>query len=915
MKQRLLLFFLIPYIQYGVAQTLPRVTGKVVDFRTRAPLKGVNIRIEGTAIRQRSGTDGKFALSGLPPGNVYLHIDADGYLSRTFPLIVKDSTALEVGVIALEQDIARDLSENIVTLTENDLADDESGADVASGILQATKDVYLRRAAFDFSQAFFKVRGYDSREGVLMINGIPVNKMFNGRPQWNNWGGLNDITRNQELSFGLAASPYHFGGVLGSTNISMRASEYRPGLRVSASASNRFYNGRLMTTYNSGLRENGLAFSVSASRRWAKEAYMNGTLYDAWSVFGAVEYKFNDKNGIQLMGMFTPNRRGSSAAITEEVFDLAGRTYNPYWGEQDGKLRNSKERRIEEPMAVLSYFYEGSKFRFSAGAAWQSGKYSRSRLGYYNAPNPNPVYYRYLPGFYINSPSGANFENAGLAREGFRKNPQIDWNNLYRANTNPEREGKSAYVLYDDTARDTRLIFNATANIRLGNTVTVDAGGFYRTLVSDNYAKIRDLLGGDYHEDTDPFTDTRNDRNSEPEKHKGDKFNYDYTIDADQAKGFIQIKAERKKWEAFLAGHFGFTAYQREGHFLNERFQENSTGKSTALRFSDYGVKGGMRYRLTGRHIIYVNGGYISRPPTLQNSFVNPRENNETVKDITSETVLTGEASYLLRLPDLKVKLSGYYTQFRDVTDVNFFYVDAGMGSDFVQETVTGIKKLHMGGELGMSYQASPQVKLTAVAAYGKFTYADNADVAINFDTAGREEDLINPDGFLDLGEASIKDYRLATGPQQAYSVGVEYRDPDYWWVGVTANRLAENYVDISTITRTDSFYIDPETGETFPGATEEAVATLLEQQKLDDFYLLNLTGGKSWLTDGTYIGVFLSVNNVFDQVYRTGGYEQSRNGNFGQLSSDMIGGTPSFGPKYWYGFGRTYFLNIAVSF
>src|SRR5690606_9906158 len=141
----------------------------------------------------------------------------------------------------------------------------------------------------------------------------------------------------------------------------------------------------------------------------------------------------------------------------------------------------------------------------------------------------------------------------------------------------------------------------------------------------------------------------------------------------------------------------------------------------------------GGQYHITGRHTLSIRGGYISRGPLLQNSFVNPRENNESVKNITSETVISGDISYLLRLHGLTAKLSGYYTSFEDVTDVNFFYVDAGVGSDFVQETVSGIQKRHIGGELGISYQVSPEVKLTAVGAYGKFTYADDADIAINF--------------------------------------------------------------------------------------------------------------------------------------------------------------------------------------
>src|SRR5690606_8011168 len=159
----------------------------------------------------------------------------------------------------------------------------------------------------------------------------------------------------------------------------------------------------------------------------------------------------------------------------------------------------------------------------------------------------------------------------------------------------------------------------------------------------------------------------------------------------------------------------------------------------------------------------------------------------------------------------------------------------------FVQEVLTDLDKLHMGIELGLEYQLSPTVKITGVAAVGKYLFASDPNVSINFDTAGAEEDLINPDGNIDLGVAAIKDHKLAQGPQKALAIGIEYRDPKYWWVGATANYLANNYANISTITRTQSFYIDPETGLPFPDATEENVNKLLGQRPLDNFYLLNI--------------------------------------------------------------------------
>ena len=77
---------------------------------------------------------------------------------------------------------------------------------------------------------------------------------------------------------------------------------------------------------------------------------------------------------------------------------------------------------------------------------------------------------------------------------------------------------------------------------------------------------------------------------------------------------------------------------------------------------------------------------------------------------------------------------------------------------------------------------------------------------------------------------------------------------------------------------------------------------------------LVNLVGGKSWRIYGKNVGVFASINNVLDVTYKTGGYEQARNANFRQINQDVSSGTPSFGPKYFYGYGRTYFVNFYIN-
>ncbi|MCK0157437.1 TonB-dependent receptor [Cellulophaga sp. F20128] len=911
MRLFLSILTLFTAIQYSVGQETYVLKGRVLSNQLQTEINNASVQIEGTLNYQKI-SNGTFYLTTKYSGEHILQIAAPNYITKRIPLTI-DKEIMDLGNIYLEEDITIEQTDNLIALTDNDLSTDESTT-ITSGLLQATKDVFLNRAAFDFGQAFFRVRGYDSQYGQVLINGILMNQLSDGRPQWNNWGGLNDVTKNQDFTHGLQPLDYGFGGILGTTNIDTRPSLMRSGTRISTSASNRTYAGRLMVTQTVPTNKKGFSYSISASRRWAKEGYINGTLYDAFSVFGAVEYQFNPKNSLTLTAILASNRRGRSSAITEEVFELMGRTYNPYWGTQNNVIRNSREREIEQPIVMINHSYESKALRINTGILYQFGPHSKSRMGYFNSPNPDPTYYRYLPSYHINSPIGANFESAETAKKAFLNNPQLNWNNAYLANASISNND-AVYVLYNDVTDDKILTVNSTANIVLNDKFALDFGLMVKTLNASNYAKIDDLLGAAFHRDVDPFSNTINDIEGNLQKARNDIFNYNYDLYASTLTTFSQFKARYNKWNASITTSLCNTNYQRNGLFKNERYLETSKGESDKIHFSNMNIKGTFTYKLTGRHWFNSQFALINKAPVLQNVFINPRENNATVPAIKSTEIITTDVNYYLRMPKLTGRISAFYTEFNAMTDINFFFVESGVGSDFVQEVVTDINKLHKGLEIGLEYQLSSTVKASAVAALSRYTYNNNPTVAINFDTAGATEDIINLEGTVNLGKADITDYKLAQGPQKALALGLEYRDPKYWWVATSANFLGNNYANISTITRTASFYLDPETGQNFPDATNENVNNLLAQKKMEDFYLLNLVGGKSWLINHKYISIFASINNVFDTVYKTGGYEQSRNGNYGQLAQDNLSGTPSFGTKYWYGYGRTYFLNIAVSF
>ncbi|WP_276980083.1 carboxypeptidase regulatory-like domain-containing protein [Flavobacterium filum] len=957
MKKLVFSIFLVMQVLVGFAQTSTTVKGTVVDSKTQRGIQGVVITLQNTSVMRLTSAQGEFVLENVPSGNQLLEIKSQGYTSQLLKLEIVAGQTLDLGIISFEEDITSEQQLSLITLTETDLGDDNSGSENTAGLLQASRDAFQQAAAFNWGQARYRIRGLDNEYATTMINGMVMNKIYDGRPQWSNWGGLNDATRNQEFTMGSAPSDYTFGGILGTQEINTRASIYRPGSRVSFSGTNSNYSWRGMATHASGMDKNGWAYVISASRRWAQEGFFEGTDYAANSFFASVEKRINSKNSLNFTSIYAQNSRGKNSPNTDEVTSIAGEKYNSYWGWQNGKKRNSRDRDIEEPVFILSHYWKPSKkTSVNTNVMYQFGSIGNSRIDFQDATNPDPTYYRNLPSYFTSlynnnvdevlqlNPSAylpgglggiptPNLLNAANAN--FFSQPQIDWNMMYNANRIAVVDGnndiidyipgRSKYVLYEDRVDDTTWAVNTIINSQLSDNIVLNAGASYRNLTSKNFQNLLDLLGGEYYSDIDNFQDgnaSQSDLNNpDREVRVGDKFGYNYKLYASVINAFTQFKFTYKKVDFYLAQEFSRSEYQREGLYKNGIYPTSSFGKSKKLEYDNFGFKGGLTYKITGRHFITANGVYMSKAPSLRNSFPNARLNNLTL-DVDSETISSADLSYVIRAPRLKARLTGYYSKIQNATETSFFFAEGvfedndGDGGDaFIAEIVTGMDKLNFGGELGLEYQMTSTIKLTANAGWGQYTYANNPNVFLNNDNLAAS----GQNTIVGVGTAKLKDYKIAGTPQQAYSFGIEYRDPKFWWIGANANYLANNYLDVSALLRTDSFFSNPldVSGFPFPEATEERARELLKQEKFEDFTLINLVGGKSWRIsrkNRNTFGFFASINNIFDVTYKTGGFEQARNANYRELNQDVSSGTPSFAPKYFYGFGRTYFVNFYIN-
>ncbi|WP_299115941.1 TonB-dependent receptor [uncultured Winogradskyella sp.] len=953
MKKSFLLFL------FGIAFSLTSfaqqtlVKGSVLDGTTGEPIPDVTVTIEGTDLSTTTDAKGEFSFSAnVPLGEQVLKIEKIGYETKRYPIVVNEGQTVDIAGMTLDYDPTDKKDLYTISISDDNLNSEDDGlTDNISGLLQASRDVFLSAAAFDFSATFFRPRGLDNANGKVLINGIEMNKQFNGRPQWGNWGGLNDMQRNQEFTMGMSANDYNFGDLAGTNNIVMRASQYRKGGRISYASANRSYTGRVMASYSSGLVKNGWSYSVLASRRFGDEGFIDGTLYDSNSFFAAVEKRINDKHSINFTGIYAQNRRGRSTAVTNEVNRLKGREYNPFWGELNGEQRNSRIREIEEPILMLNHFWDISdKVRLNTNVAYQFGEIANTRIdnggtrlvtiggesSYLGgARNPTPEYYQNLPSFFLQdpNPTAFDFQNAFIAQEAFVNDGQLNWNQLYEANATLRNQGGNAlYAIQADVIEDKQLSFNTILDADLAENIRLNAALNYRNLNSQNYARIEDLLGGTGYLDVDFFAEetpntagatleevAQSDlRNPNRIVGEGDRYKYNYEIDAEVASAFTQVQFKYNKIDFYLGGNISKTSYQRNGLYENGNFQgggnDGSFGKSDELDFTNYGVKAGFTYKITGKHLVDVNGSLFSKAPGIRSSFSNARQTNAKVIGLESEDIQSVDVSYIYRSPILKARVTGFYSGFKNGTDIGFYFTEdlAGLGVDngdaFVQEILTNVERRHVGVEVGIEAQVTPTIKLKGAASVGQYTFQNNPNLYLT------SVDINGPLTFGD-GTTNLKDVHVAGGPERAFQLGFEYRDPDFWNIGVTSNFFSNAYIDVSNLARSANFTSDFD-GNTFNDYDPVLAKELLKQEQFDDYMLVNIIGGKSWRVDDYFIGFFATINNVFNQDYRTGGFEQSRLANFRRIREDKARDNgPIFGSRYFFGNGTTYYLNVYVRF
>lgn len=801
------------------------------------------------------------------------------------------------------------------TTTLDALEDENAENQDVSGLLQSSRDIFNSTAGFNFGVARYRIRGYDSENFVVTMNGVTLNNPETGRAIWALWGGLNDITRYQETKNGISSSPLTFGGIGGSSNINARPTSVRKGTNISYALANRTYNHRIMATHSTGMMDNGMAVAVSASGRYSDEGYIDGTFYSGASYFISIEQKLNNKHSIGFVGFAAPTVQGRNSITTQETYDLTGNNfYNSYWGYQDGEKRNSRVRNTHQPRLMLNHYFDiNDKTQLMSSVYYTFGRSGNTRLNWHHAADPRPEYWKNLPSFY-SEPGDENLyaQQAALWQAQDPTTTQLDWDHFYFANSknlytldNVNGTGtsltgnRSKYIIEEQRQDVYDYGFNSTLTHKLNDKLTLSGGVKGSIYKSKNFKVVDDLLGGEFWVDVDQFAErdiadpdaAQTDLDNPNRAVKvGDKFGYDYDININTFNLYAQIDGTSAKIDWFLGASATYTSFWRTGNVRNGLFPENSFGDSEKQNFTNFGAKAGVVYKLTGRHLLTANGAFITRAPLARNSFLSPRTRHEVVSGLENEKILSGDFNYIVRYPKVKTRATVFYTSIQDkIWSRNFYHDEL---NTFVNYVMTGVDQLFVGVEFGGEVKVTPTITATGTFAMGDFTYNSRPTATVTQDNSTK---LLEENKTIYL-----KNYKMGESPQTVSSIGLRYRSPKYWFVGADFNYFADIYLQVNPDRRTEEAlanFVD----------TDPQVDGIINQQKLDNNYTLNLFAGKSWKFGNYFLRVNLNVTNVLDNKdFQTGGFEQLR---YTTTNIDK------FPPMIGYMMGRTYFAMVSFSF
>jgi outer membrane receptor for ferrienterochelin and colicin len=727
------------------------ITGKVLDGDLNSPLPGANIIVKGTTNGATTNFDGDFTLNATSNSGEVV-ISYVGYVTQTIAFngdtdlgtIILASSDVGLDEIMIVASVAVDRKTPVAVSTVK-AADIQLklGTQEFPEVLKSTPGVYATKAGGGFGDGRINLRGFSSENVAVMINGVPVNDMENGRVFWSNWAGLGDVTSSMQVQRGLGAARVAVPSIGGTINILTKTTDVEEGGNIMTTLGNDGYQ-KFGVTYSTGLMDSGWAATVSAAKTDG-DGYVRGTQFNAVSYFFNVSKEFNDQHKISFTAFGAKQRHGQRQ--NRHLIDTYRRSedgikYNSDWGYKNGEVTFIEDNFYHKPQISLNHYWDlNDKTSISTAAYVSFG--SGGGGGTLGSDNE-------APGF--EGDARFKFQSPDYRIGEFGP---LNFDRIVEENIANGANGSSAALR---ASRNDHNWYGVLSTLKsdLSDDLVLLAGLDFRSYTGIHFREVTDLLGGQF------IINEDNENNATGIARVGDKVSYHNDGLVGWLGAFTQLEYDvNENFNTFVAVNAANTSYKRKDYF--NYLDGDPLQETDRYNFFAFGAKGGANYRLTGQHNVFVNVGYFERAADFDAVF--PRFNNEDINDAAENQKITSfEFGYGFRGDKLSANVNLYRTAWRDRTETIGFQLsedETGFAN------ILGVNAVHQGIEVDFIYRANDKLSFTGMASLGDWRWEENVtDVEI----LNEEQEVVNTVNLF------IEDTPVGDAAQTTLAIGADYR-------------------------------------------------------------------------------------------------------------------------------------------
>jgi len=786
-------------------------------------------------------------------------------------------------------------------------------------LLNTTPSVYATKGGGGFGDSQITMRGFESRNIAVMVNGMPVNDMEGGTVYFSNWTGLSDVTSFMQVQRGLGSSKLAIASVGGTMNFITKSADMKKGGIVRLGVGNNDYL-KTSFAYNTGKSDKGWSSSFLMSRQ-AGSTYIENTDYESYAYYFALGWEPNKKHNFQFTLTSAPqwhNQRTYSPTIKSYLDynpDHDGtpyRQYNSDYGYYTDASGNkvalaNRANYYSKPVMMFNWDWSiNDKSKLSTVAYMSNGRGGGTgEIGRVGGKG--------ITGYYD---AQGHFDYDAI----FAANKAVNVNTAAAGSTLVRRSSINSHNWYGVLAN-----FQHKINDNWNFSVGTDDRYYY----GYHYQVVSDLYGASGYKDSNNKNVAPNVVSKTYDYQKltwnpfggktapiEDQIGYSNDGEVIWYSGFGQVEYSKDNLSAFVQGSVSNQGYQRIDNFVQDGItkQPNAvTGQvvNTKTGFKNlfgYNIKGGANYNINENHNVFANVGYYSKQPFFNSVY--PSNYQIVNPTLTNEKIFSAEVGYGFRSSNFSANVNIYRTSWGDRwlrrTNQTFTLPDNTTTTGYAE--ISGITEIHQGVEVDATYRPTKFLEIQGMFSWGDYYYKGNATGAA-FDDNNNPLTLAgtSTSTTLYLDKVKVGGTSNNSIPQMTASLGATVKPVKDLSIFSTWRYVGKLYSSIDIAT--------------FSNETAQQKGVM----KLPDFNLFDLgVSYKIRLRDqNQYFTIGANVYNLFDTTYisdaSTNVFTKTSDqfttaAQYEAYQSTLYKGIdPS--NRVLFGFGRTWAANLSFNF